>query len=493
MRARRPLAVLAAVCLAVTAILALTAHSGRSAVAASLVPLTITPSCAAVSTPVTVRLQAKGMTPGQNAVQLNDQGAGHNETVSLPPVTVEASGVLDTTMTIPAQPYAGLFRIYIGQNLLYAVGYFSVPCPTITVQPTCGPADDGSGARYALTVTGTGYGAPPPLNGTRSQPGTPFYFTTLPVHIESEGGEFPGSPATVNADGTFSVLLTPGRARAGVHQVHAYVTTGDATDSRANRPVVSFRDAYAPFTAPCPTTPPTPTQTTPTKTTTSTPTTAPTTAPTTPTTAPATKTTQTKPTQTVTTPTTPVTIAIAPTCLEPSATGNARVQVTGGDLSPGPVDVLLDGDVATKAAADKDGKVAAEVELTPGTADHAIELRQGSRQADATLRVPCASHPKLKVDPALGPPGSVTKASGSGFPPNVDVRLAWQPGIGAWTVHTNAEGTFETSVLVFPQDVSGERVLRATPVSKGRFDKVDAEFLCVPGSVQQPRTLEVRR
>jgi hypothetical protein len=256
---------------------------------------------------------------------------------------------------------------------------------------------------------------------------------------------------------------------------------------------VSFRESYAEFTAPCPTTTQTtPTQTTRTQTTPSTPATAPTTAPTTPTTTPATTTTQTKTTRTVTTPATPLTLAISPTCVEPSANGNARVQVTGGELSPGPVEVLLDGDVATKAAADKDGKVTAEVELTPGTADHAIELRQGSRQADATLRVPCASHPKLKVDPAIGAPGSVTKATGSGFPPDVDVRLAWQPGIGSWTVHTNAEGTFEAPVLVFPQDVSGERVLRATPVSKGRFDRVDAAFLCVPGTVQQPRTFDFR-
>ena len=86
----------------------------------------------------------------------------------------------------------------------------------------------------------------------------------------------------------------------------------------------------------------------------------------------------------------------------------------------------------------------------------------------------------------------MTKASGSGFPPNVLVRLSWVPGIGTWTVRTDGSGAFETSVLVFPLDQTGERVLRATPVSKGRFTKVDATFLCVPGSVQ-PRSFEVRR
>jgi len=367
----------------------------------------------------------------------------------------------------------------------YAVGYFSVPCPTISVQPTCGPADDGSGARYALTITGTGYGAPPPA-GPRAA--NQFGFDILPVHIGSEGAEFPGSPVTPKADGTFSVLLTPGRARAGTHTIEAYVTTADVPDFRVK---VIFREAYTSFTAPCPsTTTTTTTQTT--QTTQTTPTTQ-TTAPTTPTTQ-TTKSTQTQAQTTTTqTATGPVTIGIAPSCLEPSKTANASAQVTASGFSPGPVEVLLDGNVATNAAADTSGNVRAEVELTPGSSDHAIEVRQGSRQADATLRVPCASHPKLKVDPPLGPPGLVTKATGSGFPPNVDVVLAWQPGIGRWTVRTSADGTFETSVLVFPQDRSGDRVLRATPASKGRFDRVDATFLCVPGSVQQPRTFDFRR
>jgi hypothetical protein len=494
MRVRRPLAALAAVCLAAIAILALTAHAGRTATSSTLVPLTITPSCAAVGERATVHLTASGLVSGDNTVQIGDTGPDHNQRITVDTVNV-VNGVLDATVSVPAQMLTGLYRVYVNKFDTYAIGYFSVPCPTLTVQPTCGPADDGSGARYALTVTGTGYGAPPPATGPRSSMPTPFGFTTLPVHIGSEGAEFPGSPAYPNADGTFSVLLTPGRARAGVHTVEAYVTTADASDVQ---PKVAFRRSYAQFTAPCPNTQTTPTATqttTQTTTSTSTPTTAPTTAPTTPTTAPATKTTQpqTKTTQTVTTPTSPVTIGVAPTCLEPSANGNARVQVTGGGFSAGSVEVLLDGNVATKGAADKDGKVGAEVELTPGTADHAIEIRQGSRQADATLRVPCTSHPKLKIDPALGPPGLVTKAVGSGFPPDVDVRLAWQPGIGTWTVHTSSEGGFEASVLIFPQDQCGERVLRATPVSKGRFDKVDATFLCVPGSVQQPRTFDFRR
>ena len=75
----------------------------------------------------------------------------------------------------------------------------------------------------------------------------------------------------------------------------------------------------------------------------------------------------------------------------------------------------------------------------------------------------------------------------------MDVVLAWQPGIGSWTVRTDAKGAFEASVLVFPQDMCGDRVLRATAVAKKRFPAVEVKFLCVPGSVQLPRTFEFRR
>ena len=150
-------------------------------------------------------------------------------------------------------------------QLRYAFGYFSAPCPTLSVQPTCGPADDGSGARYALTVSGTGYGAPPPAVSNPSSNQAAFGFGVLPVHIELDGTEVPGSPATPGPDGTFSVLVTPARVKAGVHVLHAYVTTGDAP-----KPLVATnvtRNSTTQFTVPCANT-----QTTPT-----TPTTAPTT------------------------------------------------------------------------------------------------------------------------------------------------------------------------------------------------------------------------
>jgi hypothetical protein len=485
---RRALVGLAVACLTATVVL-VSSQAGSSETANGVKVMTITPACGAVGeSGISVHATATGMPAGTYGFVVREQGSDHNMTsTGLGTTTVGSDGNLDGTFTMPAQLRGPIEVLAVGSRF-NGRAFFTSPCPTISVQPTCGPVDDGSAAHYALVVTGTGFF---PTEGYAS---SSVGFTNLPIHIGSGTTEFPGSPVTPNPDGTFSALLTPARAPAGTFQIYAYQTTGDV---QGLFPVQHVRDAETPFTAPCPvTTTTTTTQpaTTTTQTTTATPTTAPTQPTTAPTTAPTTQatTTQTQ-TQTTATPTGTVAATISPTCLEPSATATASVQVTGGNLAPGAAQVLVDGAVATNASADAAGNLKAEVEITPGTTDHAIEVRQGSRAGDVTLPVPCATHPTLKVDPPLGPPGLATKATGAGFPPNVDVVLAWKPGLGRWTVHTDGKGAFETSVLVFPQDQSGERVLRATPVTKGRFPKVDAKFLAVPGTVQQPRTYEFRR
>jgi hypothetical protein len=168
------------------------------------------------------------------------------------------------------------------------------------------------------------------------------------------------------------------------------------------------------------------------------------------------------------------------------------VQLTGGGFAAGALQVLVDGKVATQASADGAGGFTAEVEIAAGSGDHAIEARQGTRTAQATLQVPCASKPKLHVSPTVGPPGTVTQVTGTGFPPNGRVRLSWSLGVGSATVRADAHGAFHASVLVFPQDPTGARALRARPVAKGAFTGVQTPFLCVPGS-EQPRSFAWRR
>jgi hypothetical protein len=85
----------------------------------------------------------------------------------------------------------------------------------------------------------------------------------------------------------------------------------------------------------------------------------------------------------------------------------------------------------------------------------------------------------LTVTPAIGPPGFVALARGTGFPPG-PVALAWAPGVGTFTATVAADGTFETQVLVFPRDRLGSRGLVATSGTASG----SAPFLVVPNSVQ---------
>lgn len=91
--------------------------------------------------------------------------------------------------------------------------------------------------------------------------------------------------------------------------------------------------------------------------------------------------------------------------------------------------------------------------------------------------VPPAAVPTLTVYPALGPPGMVTQARGSGFPTNTAVTLVWQDGIGTTRVTTDATGSFKVFILIFQHDLLGPRFL--VPVGYN----VKARFLVVPTTV----------
>lgn len=100
--------------------------------------------------------------------------------------------------------------------------------------------------------------------------------------------------------------------------------------------------------------------------------------------------------------------------------------------------------------------------------------------------------------PPLGPPGFVTTAVGSGFPPNVPVTLAWRPGIGGATAVSDAGGAFRVPVLILHHDVLGPRELVATVAAVGGStfargpDSVTAPFLVVPATLGPPRARDPR-
>lgn len=117
----------------------------------------------------------------------------------------------------------------------------------------------------------------------------------------------------------------------------------------------------------------------------------------------------------------------------------------------------------------------------------------GNNTASAPLTV---RRPALRLSPELGPPGAVTQALGSSFPPGATVRLRWSEGVTAASapVVVRADGTFSAPVLVLVQDALGPRELRAThdAVPVPLFRAVKAEYLVVPG-VLQPSDFQWRR
>jgi dipeptidyl aminopeptidase/acylaminoacyl peptidase len=117
--------------------------------------------------------------------------------------------------------------------------------------------------------------------------------------------------------------------------------------------------------------------------------------------------------------------------------------------------------------------------------DGEAAVRPGLTQR-ITIRV---TRPELAVEPAVGPPGLVVRALGTGFPPGAQVRLRWSAGISETPglVTVRPDGTFEVQVLVFHNDVIGNRELQGTAVTGPPIGTVSSEaFLVVPRSLQPP-------
>ncbi|MEV7419221.1 CARDB domain-containing protein [Streptomyces sp. NPDC089919] len=133
------------------------------------------------------------------------------------------------------------------------------------------------------------------------------------------------------------------------------------------------------------------------------------------------------------------------------------------------------------------GAITAQVSTTGS------DLLPGNDAARAPLTV---REPALVLDPPLGPPGSVTRAVGSQFPPGTVLRLTWSRGVtvAAAPVVVGKDGGFTAPLLILVQDTLGERKLLAAQKAPGRalFSPVTAPFLVVPGTLQ-PQDFQWRR
>jgi hypothetical protein len=91
--------------------------------------------------------------------------------------------------------------------------------------------------------------------------------------------------------------------------------------------------------------------------------------------------------------------------------------------------------------------------------------------------------PTLTANPSVGYDGAVVTVTGQGFPPDVDVMLTWQPGIGTVGVHSDSGGGFVTALLVMPHDETGWRQVLAAG-----HPSAAAPFLVQLGTARPPRT-----
>ena len=96
--------------------------------------------------------------------------------------------------------------------------------------------------------------------------------------------------------------------------------------------------------------------------------------------------------------------------------------------------------------------------------------------------------PTIVLDPPIGPPGFVTRATGSNFPPGATVSLTWTAGLTATMppVVADASGGFAVQVLILPRDALGPRFLAGTFTAAGGGSAQSGLFLVVPGTGQPP-------
>lgn len=125
----------------------------------------------------------------------------------------------------------------------------------------------------------------------------------------------------------------------------------------------------------------------------------------------------------------------------------------------------------------------------------AVQLRT-QLTARAPFQIPCVKA-AIKLLPTVGPPGTVTTVTGTGFPVGAVVKLSWSQGIplSLASITIGATQGFQLTLLIFPHDQLGLRHLSAAPdlsvTSAPLFNIATADFLVVPGTAQ-PRDFSWR-
>lgn len=125
--------------------------------------------------------------------------------------------------------------------------------------------------------------------------------------------------------------------------------------------------------------------------------------------------------------------------------------------------------------------------------DSTSSSSSSSTSSTSTTTVPAVlpgGSPSLVCIPPIGPPGFVTLAVGTGFPPNTPVVLRWQPGIAGARTVTDAKGNLSAPVLVMHHDVLGPRALVAQAGGGLLATTASAPFLVVPATLGPPEVID---
>lgn len=310
----------------------------------------------------------------------------------------------------------------------------AAPAPTLILKPTCGPIGT------TVQVHGSGFQAPPTNNDVNIYFGVdPNLQPPPPPTLIIKAGE-------IKADGTFDTNLPVNAPNRGAPYQVTAIQNVFAAEFVQNKATASFQ-------VPC------------------------------------------------------TTLTLNPTC----GSVGGSVAVRGSGFQPGLVTIMFTPSATGKpdgaAEAGRDTTFAITVmvpQLPPGS--YVVEATQTAFATAVALpplvvrapfTIPCVKA-AIVLKPAVGPPGTVTMVTGTGFPVGAVVRLTWSQGIplSQASITIGSGQGFQLTLLIYPHDQLGLRHLNAGPDLKVTnaplFNIATADFLVVPGSAQ-PRDFSWRR
>ena len=176
-----------------------------------------------------------------------------------------------------------------------------------------------------------------------------------------------------------------------------------------------------------------------------------------------------------------------------SNTGWGPLTVTGATRTgPAAKEFLVLADGCAKAVLHRAEACTVSVAFKPaveGVRTATLALADNYTGSPRTLRLRgTASVARIVLDLPVGPPGSVTVATGTGFPPDTALNLRWSVGItpGLGPIVTDARGGFRVQVLVFHNDLVGQRDLVAEPRDGTSFPPVAVSMLVSQATADPP-------